>query len=67
MILKDTKRQETLPEGEPEWQLDVVCGMDVEPRTTPYHHTYNGTTYYFCNKHCLKHFVDTPERYIGDN
>lgn len=51
-------------EGKPKWELDVVCGMDVDPRTTPFHHTYKGKTYYFCIKSCLEHFTNNPRHYL---
>ena len=47
----------------PEWQLDVVCGMDIDPHTTPYSAEFMGKTYYFCNKSCMDHFKNNPERY----
>lgn len=49
----------------PEWELDVVCGMDVDPRTTTFHHEYKGQVYYFCNNSCLRHFRDNPENYVA--
>ncbi len=27
---------------------DPVCGMQVDPQTTPHRHPYEGRTYYFC-------------------
>lgn len=51
-------------EEAPQWELDVVCGMDVDPRTTPYHYAYKGKYYHFCNKNCLEHFVNDPEHYL---
>jgi YHS domain-containing protein len=49
----------------PEWTLDVVCGMEIDPRTTPYKHEYNDTVYYFCGKNCLQHFTDNPRQYVA--
>ena len=48
-----------------EWALDVVCGMEVDPSSTQYTATYNGRTYYFCNKSCRTHFGDNPKQYTA--
>src|SRR6185437_2873847 len=29
--------------------IDPVCGMTVDPATTPHKHAYKGETYYFCS------------------
>lgn len=50
-------------EEAPKWELDPVCGMEVEPRTTPYQATYENHTYYFCNQSCHMHFQASPEQY----
>ncbi len=65
MTHKDLKSLGLHIDEAPQWELDVVCGMDVDPRTTPFHYEYKGATYYFCNKNCLQHFVDNPERYVA--
>lgn len=46
--------------------IDVVCGMSVEPKPTSIHHSYNGTTYYFCNSKCKDQFISYPEYYLEE-
>ena len=42
---------------------DPVCGMMVDPHTTPHRHSYQGHPYYFCSAGCLKKFSAEPARY----
>src|SRR5262245_61074210 len=44
---------------------DPVCGMSVDPATSPHHSAYKGTEYYFCCKGCLDKFSKDPERYLA--
>src|SRR5687767_6560074 len=44
--------------------LDVVCGMTVDPLTTPHRHVHRGDTYYFCSGGCRTKFVAAPEKYL---
>jgi YHS domain-containing protein len=44
---------------------DLVCGMDVDEKTTKYKTTYKGETYYFCAPGCKKMFEENPEEYVG--
>jgi Cu+-exporting ATPase len=32
--------------------IDPVCGMSVDPHTTPHRHTHQGHPYYFCSAGC---------------
>src|SRR5665213_790554 len=43
---------------------DPVCGMTVDPRTTPHRHTHQGRPYYFCSAGCQSKFVAQPTRYL---
>jgi YHS domain-containing protein len=52
-------------EAEQLWALDVVCGMEVDPRTTKFHSQYKSEVYYFCNSSCMTHFIDNPTQYVG--
>ena len=45
---------------------DVVCGMEVDERTTKDKAMHEGTTYYFCSADCKDEFQASPEDYIGD-
>ncbi|MEK0082343.1 heavy metal translocating P-type ATPase [Benzoatithermus flavus] len=44
---------------------DPVCGMTVDPHTTPHRHEHLGRTWYFCSAGCKAKFAAAPERYLG--
>jgi Cu+-exporting ATPase len=44
--------------------IDPICGMTVEPQSAAGSTEYNGTTYYFCSKHCLQKFSVDPESFL---
>ncbi|MFL5002729.1 MAG: heavy metal translocating P-type ATPase [Xanthobacteraceae bacterium] len=46
--------------------IDPVCGMTVDPHTTPHRHTHQGRTYYFCSSGCRAKFAADPPKYLGD-
>jgi YHS domain-containing protein len=43
---------------------DLVCGMDVDPKTAVNKSEYKGQMYYFCSPGCKKDFDREPEKYI---
>ena len=43
---------------------DVVCGMEVDPRTAAAQSEYKGRTYYFCARGCKVAFDKDPEKYL---
>jgi Cu+-exporting ATPase len=43
---------------------DPVCGMLVDPATTEWHSTHDGTTYHFCAAGCKQAFDADPARYV---
>src|SRR5262245_26761678 len=45
--------------------IDPVCGMSVDPHTTPHRHTHQGHTYYFCSAGCRTKFAADPARYVS--
>src|SRR5262245_31781385 len=45
--------------------LDPVCGMTVDPATTPHRHTHRSTPYFFCSAGCRTKFAADPEKYLG--
>src|SRR5437764_1483007 len=45
--------------------LDPVCGMTVDPHTTPHRHVHQHRTYYFCSTGCRTKFAADPARYLG--
>lgn len=44
---------------------DPVCGMQVDPATTPHHATHGGAEHHFCSARCREKFVADPERYLS--
>ena len=44
--------------------LDPVCGMKVDPSSSPHRFDYRGETYHFCSAGCQTKFVDAPEQYL---
>ena len=45
--------------------IDPVCGMTVDPARAAGSVAHNGTTYYFCSKHCVEKFRAAPEKYLA--
>ena len=44
---------------------DLVCGMEVDPKTAAGKSEYNGQTYYFCSPGCKKAFDKDPSKYVS--
>jgi Cu(I)/Ag(I) efflux system membrane fusion protein len=52
-------------EVDKEKATDLVCGMDVDPKTSGTLKTqYKGKTYYFCSAMCRKSFEANPGKYV---
>ena len=45
---------------------DPVCGMTVDPTTTPHHAEHAGHAYHFCSAGCRTKFIADPGAYLGD-
>jgi Cu+-exporting ATPase len=45
---------------------DPVCGMSVDPATTPHHATHAGHEYHFCSAGCRSKFIGDPGAYLND-
>ena len=45
---------------------DPVCGMTVDPATTPHHAEYAGNSYHFCSAGCRSKFIGNPDAYLSD-
>lgn len=45
--------------------VDLVCGMEIDPKESKNRSEYGGKIYYFCSKNCKDHFEANPEKYIG--
>ena len=43
---------------------DPVCGMTVDPATTPHHADHAGTAYHFCSAGCRTKFIADPAKYV---
>ena len=43
---------------------DPVCGMTVDPHTTPRRALYKGKPYYFCSSGCQAKFMAEPAKYV---
>jgi Cu+-exporting ATPase len=43
---------------------DPVCGMTVDPDTTPHHAEHAGQRYHFCNPKCRARFVADPDAFL---
>ena len=44
---------------------DPVCGMSVDPHTTPHRHQHGGRPYYFCSAGCQTKFQADPTKYLA--
>ena len=45
---------------------DLVCGMEVDPKTAAATTEYKGQTYYFCAPGCKAAFEKDPEKYVKE-
>ena len=46
-------------------ELDLVCGMTVDPEKTAHHATHEGVQYHFCSAGCLGKFTADPAKYLS--
>src|SRR5208282_4973823 len=46
--------------------IDPVCGMTVDPTTSPHHHTHHGQDYAFCSAGCCGKFAADPGKYLKE-
>ena len=47
--------------------VDPVCGMSVDPVTSPHRAEHAGQRYFFCGARCRERFVAAPEHFIPGN
>jgi Cu+-exporting ATPase len=45
--------------------LDPVCGMAVDPRTSPHRHLHAGEAHHFCSAGCRSKFAVDPAKYLA--
>lgn len=43
---------------------DLVCGMEVDEKSTAAQYEYKGKIYYFCSPGCKMAFQKDPEKYL---
>ena len=43
---------------------DPVCGMTVDPATTPHRHVHRGASFFFCSGGCRTKFAADPAKYL---
>jgi P-type Cu+ transporter len=43
---------------------DPVCGMKVDPNTTPHHADHDGQAFHFCSAGCRTKFIAEPAKYL---
>src|SRR5262245_6002606 len=53
------------PHDAPGGVPDPVCGMKVDPHTTPHRYAHRGHTYYFCSAGCRTKFAADPQKYLS--
>ncbi len=49
----------------PSADRDPVCGMKVDPTTTPHRAEHAGRAWHFCSARCRERFVGDPQHYLG--
>jgi Cu+-exporting ATPase len=61
--------QQSLPHSPPSNSataaIDPVCGMTVDPASTPHRHEYRHQAYHFCCAGCRGRFAADPEKYLS--
>jgi len=45
-------------------ERDIVCGMQVDPKTAQWKSEYKGKTYFFCAPGCKHEFEKDPEKFL---
>lgn len=50
-----------------EMATDPVCGMKVDPATSPHRFEHGGVTFHFCCAGCRGKFAADPDRYLAPN
>jgi P-type Cu+ transporter len=45
--------------------IDPVCGMKVDPASSPHHYTYGGLLHHFCSADCRTKFTEHPEKFLS--
>jgi Cu+-exporting ATPase len=53
----------TQKEVEMETVKDLVCGMEIDPKSAVATEDYKGETYYFCSESCHEKFKADPQKF----
>jgi YHS domain-containing protein len=46
-------------------EKDVICGMDVDPKTAAGKSEYQGREYFFCSQGCKRQFDQNPAQWAA--
>jgi Cu+-exporting ATPase len=46
-------------------RIDPVCGMKVDPESTPHSFSKGDQAFYFCSAGCVEKFRENPDTYIS--
>jgi Cu+-exporting ATPase len=65
MAHPDHDNLHSAPPTTPDAVHDPVCGMTVDPQSTPHHAEHSGAQFHFCSAGCLAKFAADPERYLA--
>jgi Cu+-exporting ATPase len=45
--------------------VDVVCGMEIDEKSTKWKTEHHGKIYYFCGPMCKLEFDENPKKYVS--
>ena len=51
--------------AQPSGEIDPVCGMRLDPATSPHHYPHGGRLYHFCSAGCRSKFAQQPEKFLN--
>ena len=61
----DVQKYEPEKENDMATVKDVVCGMDIDPKTAAAQMEYEGKTHHFCSSACHDKFMAEPKKYAS--
>jgi Cu+-exporting ATPase len=61
----EVREQKTQEEETMATVKDLVCGMEIDPKSAAATTEYKGETYYFCSNACYEKFKAEPEKYTS--
>jgi uncharacterized protein (DUF302 family)/YHS domain-containing protein len=63
----DKLSPENQDQDQKSWKaFDLVCGMELNMTDVRHSFEHNGKEYYFCSRTCKNHFVEDPDKYVGN-